>query len=55
VAASVDGGGSCVSVVKRAFPGAQVPRVGPKYNRMANKGFRKAVDALSDDLTVPQS
>jgi hypothetical protein len=46
------GGGSCVSVVKRAFPGAQVSRVGPKFNRTAKKGSRKAVDALNDDLTV---
>ena len=39
-----------VNVVKMAFPGAQVSRVGPKYNRMANKGARKAVGALSEWL-----
>jgi hypothetical protein len=42
-----------VSVVKMAFPGAQVSRVGSKFNRMSNKGARRTVGALSDVLTVP--
>ena len=36
-----------------AFPGAQASRVGPKFNRMSNKGARKTLGALNDDLTVP--
>ena len=50
--AIADGLGEFVNVVKLAFPGAQVSRVGPKFNRTAKKGSRKAVDALNDDLTV---
>ena len=45
--------GEFVSVVKMAFPGAQVSRVGPKYNRIPNRGARKTMGALNDDLTVP--
>jgi len=36
-----------------AFPGAQASRVGPKFNRMSNKGARRTVAALRDGLTAP--
>ena len=35
-----------------AFPGAQASRVGPKYNRIPNRGARKTMGALNDGLTV---
>ena len=45
--------GEFVSVVKMAFPGAQASRVGTQFNKMSNKGARKTMGALNDDLTVP--
>ena len=37
-------------MAKLAFPGAEVSRVGSKYNGRVDKGVRKTVGALSERL-----